>query len=138
MRKSTVVCVLLSILVFSGCQTLGRKFTDEHTKVHNVEVQVDQKLGKYVKSIDLSHRLYDGKSYLSLSGSLQKPFGSFSSSIKVNATFYDDNGQVVAESNDRVLFSRMGSRTHRRYKGSLFLKIEDNPAIKKCILELTV
>lgn len=136
MRKNTIVCAVLSILVFSGCQTLGMKFTDEHTKAHNVEIQVDQKLNKYMKGISLSHRLYDGKTFLALNGSLQRPIGSFTSLLKVKAKFYDENDQVVTELNDNVRFSRMGSRTHRRYKGSLFLKIEDNVTIKKCVLEV--
>ncbi len=136
MKIRIVLYVVLGVLVFSGCATLGMKFTDEHTKAHNVEVQVDSKLSKYIKGMDLSHRHYDGKTFLALSGALQKPFGSFSSSLKVNAKFYDENDQIVAELNDRVQFNRMGGRTNRRYKGSLFLKVEDNIMIKKCVLEL--
>ncbi len=136
MKIKKVMAVVLSIVVFSGCQTLGMKFNNEHTKAHNVEIQIDQKMNKYMKDVNLTHRLYDGKTFLALSGSLQRPIGSFTSLLKVNAKFYDENGQVVAESNDNVRFSGMGSRTHRRYKGSLFLKIEDNVTIKKCVLEV--
>lgn len=136
MRIKNVLYAVLGVLVFSGCASLGMKFTDEHTKVHNVEVQVDSKLNKYIKGMDLSHRHYDGKAFLALSGSLQRPFGSHSSSLKVNAKFYDENDQLIAELSDRVQFTRMGGRTNRRYKGSLFLKVEDNVMIKKCVLEV--
>lgn len=137
MGINRIVIAVLGIVVFSGCATLGMKFSNEHTKAHTVEIQVSQNLNKYMKSVDLSHRLYDGKTFLAVSGSLQRPLGIFKSSLLVKAKFYDENDQVIVESIDRVSFSRMGARTHRRYNGSLFLKIEDNERIKRCDLELS-
>ena len=49
MKIKKVMAVVLSIVVFSGCQTLGMKFNNEHTKAHNVEIQIDQKMNKYMK-----------------------------------------------------------------------------------------
>lgn len=136
MKIKNVLYAVFGVLVLSGCATVGMKFTDEHTKAHNVEVQVDSKLNRYMKDMDLSHRHLDGKTFLALSGALQRPSGSFLSSLRVNAKFYDENDQIVAESSDIVQFNRMGGRTNRRYKGSLFLKVEDNITIKKCVLAL--
>lgn len=134
MNKVWLITLLISCV---GCSTMGTKLSKEHTKAHTVEIQMSQSLDKYTKSVDLSHRLYDGKTFLAVSGSLQRPFGTNNSSLIVRAKFYDENDQVIAELSDRVSFTRMGPRTYRRYKGTLFLKIEDNEKIKRCDLELS-
>lgn len=74
----------LSLLVLTGCQTLGTKLNEEHAQAHNITIQVDEKSKKFLKYIDVSHRLYEGNVYLTLSGFVRKPFGMFASYVTVN------------------------------------------------------
>ncbi len=124
--------IILTIFSLVGCSTMGTKLTDEHAQAHNVTIQVDEKSKKFLKYVDVSHRLYEDNVYLTLSGSVRKPFGTFASSVTANVKFMDDKGQVIAQEKDKALLHRSGGRTHRRYEGSFFIQIPDNPDIVKC------
>lgn len=133
-----LLSILFLAVVVSGCQTLGMKLNDEHAKTHNVEIQLGDSVKNVLKSIDVTHRLYEGNVDLFVGGYIRKPFTvSASSRATVNAKFLDDSGQVIIERSDSVMLRRLGrGALRRKQEGSFLLQIPDNPRIVKCILEL--
>lgn len=130
--------VILSSLLFSGCQTLGKMaMLDPHARDHQVEVQVLETSKPLIQKVDISHGSFWKASHLEVKGVFQKKFRAGSLGPVVHAKFLDADGKMVMEKNSRILFQRVsGHGSLRRYKGSFLIKVPDHWMIKTCEIKI--
>ncbi len=128
--------IVLILFSFIGCSTIGTKLKDEHSQIHNIGINFYDKNKNIIKYASVTHRLFENQVYLTLSGSVKRPLGSFASRIIIVAKFMDKEGQTVIEEKEKVLFHRVGGRRNRQQEGSFFIKVPDNSEVNACTLEI--
>lgn len=127
--------LLLCSLFLTGCQTMGKAVNNEHSKTHIIDVEATGENKRFSKKIYVKHVLKGEDIGLVLIGDVERPMGVLVSLVKVKARFMDDKGLVIKEEGKNVYFRSVGLHGNRKYKGTFYVEILDNPNIVKCEVE---
>lgn len=133
MRKN--LTFVLCVLMLAGCQTLGMKMNDDHSKTHSLDVQITGKNKRFSKNIDVSHRAKQGDVNLVLIGDIERPMGALVSLVKVKAKFMNEKGEIIREEDRNAYFRNYGSRGMRKYRGTFYIEVPDDTGIVRCEVE---
>lgn len=125
----------LCFLFLVGCQNMGKNLNNEHSKTHNIEVEVVGNTKRFSKNVNVRHRLKNEDVSLMVYGDIQRPTGALVSLVKIKARFMDDKGQVIREEDKNAYFRNSGTHASRKYTGSYYVEIPDDANIVKCEVE---
>ncbi len=142
-----IFCLIVAVLIGSGCQTIFLnsesvpKIVDissvKGAKSHLIELEVDENLKSMLKKISFYNITERGNKYLLVAGSIQKQMGA--SSIerkKINIRFVDEQGNIVEEGTDKISIEHLRKPIGSR--GRFSIKVPYLLQIKKCVIAFEV
>ncbi len=148
--------ILLVALALSGCQSLRTALKlDPHIAEHKIVKIIEESSSKHMVHVFVEHKWSKEKEdhYIHISGYVRDPqaksflhdiglfkkepsnFNKYLDRAYVEITFLNKNDKVVSKERIKVdkKYVLHGSHSHRsKFK----LKIDDNPEISKCVLEI--
>jgi len=148
--KKGYLLVLLILVTCTSCQSIINLVDihdhifetaifskDEHsTKI--IKVEVDEYLQANLMNIQferiIEYEKSEGKDCLYVSGPIRKPLNKSLSTAYVQATFLDEQGEIIYQESTKVIPSR--THLNRGLKGRFTIKTLYSPKIVKCKLEI--